>query len=256
MRTGTRSAIGAFSCVMEVSLPFWKRLTPDVVLSQTPPRRSSVIASTIPRGSPSRGPKKRNFPDSYTAAPAVSSPSQTRPWLSVKIDWQALLARSPSFSNRDTALPSQVITPLSAVHNHNVSCASVVRPMMRLVRATSGTATSSNLLPTSLLIFCAPATHSAPCRSLCRAIVDAMLYDECDAPAKRLSAWPVATHTLPSPPTTAVRTPSLVRPSNAPTLEKDRSERRSNPPLIPTQMLPSRSSNSDRGEPARRCSYS
>jgi len=62
---------------------------------------------------------------------------------------------------------------------------------MRLVRATSGTATSSNLFPTSLLIFCAPATQSVPRRSLCRAIVDATLYDVCDAPAKRLSAWPV-----------------------------------------------------------------
>ena len=79
-------------------------------------------------------------------------------------------------SKRDTVLPSHVITPLSAVQSHNVSCESVVSAITRLVRIDVGDRRCPRtVLPASRPIFCAPATHSAPCRSVCSAIV-------CDTP--------------------------------------------------------------------------
>ena len=76
------------------------------------------------------------------------------------------------------------------------------------------------------------------------------------SPEKWCRLCSVATQTEPSAAADSARTPSVVRPSSGMSFWSTLSDTRSSPPpRIPTQMLPSMSSNSDRGEPPILLSY-
>ena len=257
-RTGTRSLSGAFSCVIgrDASIldaaDAGRRAEPDGALGVLENRRARAADA-----SPSFGPEVPKHP-LLVNRDAPDQQANPHAALPVRVDRLTRTIGNVCLSYRSwrTVFPSHAITPLSAVQSQSVS--SRIRrerhhpacPNHLRRSATETKRPFSNRL-SSLR---AAQSTAFPRRSLWSAIVCDMPYAVRPVPENRLSAWPVATHTLPSLPTVAVRTPSLVTPSSSVTLAERTLGQPDEPAAHADPDVPFAILEEDRGDPARRCS--